>query len=84
MNAPDRLPDAGHADISIVASTPDVARQVAEILRRCFTSTEQRSFPVDPYGGTRLQLTVDTTRTAEPARTWLESSAEKDHPRTEG
>ncbi|MEE1753532.1 hypothetical protein [Streptomyces sp. SP18CS02] len=51
------LPQAGHADIRIVAATPEVARVVAEMIRRCFPSTEQRSYPV-AGGGTRLHLTA--------------------------
>lgn len=45
-----------------------VARRVAEVLRHCFATTEQRSHPADAEGGNRLELTVDTTRAAEPAR----------------
>ncbi|MFH8657399.1 hypothetical protein [Streptomyces afghaniensis] len=64
----------GHAEVRIVAASPEVARRVAEILRHCFAATEQRSYPAGPDGGTRLDLTVDTTRAAEPARSWLETS----------
>ncbi|MGW0821737.1 hypothetical protein [Streptomyces sp. NPDC002845] len=64
----------GHAEVRIVAASPEVARRVAEVLRHCFAATEQRSYPAGIEGGTRLQLTVDTTRTAEPARSWLETS----------
>jgi hypothetical protein len=71
---PTETPSDGHAEVRIVAASPDVARRVAEVLRRCFAATEQRSYPASTEGGTRLQLTVDTTRAAEPARTWLESS----------
>jgi hypothetical protein len=67
-------PSDGYAEVHIVAASPEVARRVAEVLRRCFAATEQRSYPEGSGGGTRLQLTVDTTRTAEPARSWLESS----------
>ncbi|MET9438406.1 hypothetical protein [Streptomyces sp. NPDC006551] len=67
------LPQAGHADIRIVAATPEAARAVAEVIRRCFAGTEQRSYPV-PEGGTRLHLTVDTETAAEPARSWLTTS----------
>ncbi|WP_234436418.1 hypothetical protein, partial [Streptomyces venezuelae] len=49
------------------------ARAVAEVIRRCFAGTEQRSYPV-PGGGTRLHLTVDTETAAGPARTWLATS----------
>jgi len=65
---------AGHAEVRVVAASPEVARRVAEVLRRCFDSTEQRSYPAGPDGGTLLDLTVDTTHAAEPARSWLETS----------
>ena len=71
---PAETPSDGHADVRIVAASPEVARRVAEVLRRCFATTEQRSYPAGSTGGTRLQLTVDTTRAAEPARSWLETS----------
>ncbi|MGK5641636.1 DUF5994 family protein [Streptomyces sp. URMC 126] len=67
-------PPPGRADVRIVAASPDTARRVAEVLRRCFDSTEQRSYPAGREGGTRLHLAVDTTRPAEPARSWLETS----------
>lgn len=67
-------PSDGQADVQIVADSPEVARRVAEVLRRCFAATEQRSYPLDSEGGTRLQLTVDTSRAAGPARSWLETS----------
>ncbi|MGK5695330.1 hypothetical protein ACSNOJ_20945 [Streptomyces sp. URMC 128] len=74
----------GQAEVRIVAASPEVARRVAEILRHCFDATEQRSYPAGPDGGTRLDLTVDTTRPAEPARSWLETSRsmEDSHHRT--
>lgn len=71
---PMESPSDGHAEVRIVAASPEVARRVAEVLRRCFDATEQRSYPTGAEGGTRLQLTVDTTRAAEPARSWLETS----------
>ncbi|MGP3946818.1 hypothetical protein [Streptomyces sp. 6N106] len=71
---PPKSPSAGHAEVRIVAASPDVARQVAEVLRRCFAGTEQRSYPASADGGTLLHLTVDTTHTAEPARSWLVAS----------
>ncbi|MER6162326.1 hypothetical protein ABT147_43705 [Streptomyces sp. NPDC001868] len=67
-------PSNGHAEVRVVAASPEVARRIAEVLRRCFDATEQRSYPAGPDGGTRLDLTVDTTRAAEPARSWLETS----------
>lgn len=72
---PTHTPSDGHADVRIVAASPEVARRVAEVLRRCFAATEQRSYPAGSEGGTLLQLTVDTTRAAEPARSWLETSS---------
>jgi hypothetical protein len=75
------LPSAGHAEVRIVAATPEVARHVAEVLRRCFAATEQRSYPAGSDGGTRLHLTVDTAHIAEPARSWLvtSQSSQDDH-----
>ncbi|MFE1444526.1 hypothetical protein [Streptomyces sp. NPDC058739] len=77
-------PSSGHAEVRVVAASPEVARRVAEVLRRCFAATEQRSYPAGPEGGTRLDLTLDTTRAAEPARSWLETSraAEDGRPAT--
>ncbi|MFD7615055.1 hypothetical protein [Streptomyces sp. NPDC059828] len=67
------LPQPGHAEIRIVAATPEAARAVAEVLRRSFAGTEQRSYPAQG-SGTRLHLTVDTETAAGPARSWLASS----------
>lgn len=67
------LPSAGHAEIRIVAATPEAARAVAEVIRRSFAGAEQRSYPV-LEGGTRLHLTVDTESAAEPALSWLATS----------
>ncbi|MEV4439731.1 hypothetical protein AB0K09_12035 [Streptomyces sp. NPDC049577] len=77
-----QLPPAGHAEVRVVAATPEVARKVAEVLRHCFASAEQRSYPAGTEGGTRLHLTVDTTRAAGPARSWLAASQPSvdDHP----
>lgn len=74
MKPAEPTPSAGHADIRIIATSPDTARRVAEVLRRCFDSTEQHSYPAGREGGTRLHLTVDTTHPAEPARSWLTTS----------
>lgn len=68
------VPPAGLADIRIIAASAETARHVAEVLRRCFDSTEQRSYPAGREGGTRLHLTVDTAHPAEPARSWLVTS----------
>lgn len=73
MKSPER-PPTGHAQVRILAATPEAARHVAEVLRRCFDATEQRSYPAGADGGTCLHLTVDTTRMAEPARSWLVTS----------
>ncbi|MGX1267031.1 hypothetical protein [Streptomyces phaeoluteigriseus] len=60
------LPSLGHAEVRIIARTPEAARAVAEALRGCFAGTEQRSYPgLD--GDTRLHLTVDTAASAGPA-----------------
>ncbi|MBT2389831.1 MULTISPECIES: hypothetical protein [Streptomyces] len=74
MTPAGRVPAAGRAEVRIVAASPATARQVAEVLRRCFSATEQRSYPAGHDGGTRLHLTVDTTHPAEPARSWLVAS----------
>ncbi|NEY35169.1 hypothetical protein GTU99_23815 [Streptomyces sp. PRKS01-65] len=71
---PLEAPPDGRAEVHIAAASPEVARRVAEVLRHCFAATEQRSYPAGADGGTRLELTVDTSRAAEPARSWLESS----------
>lgn len=68
------LPSEGYAEVRVVAATPDVARRVAEVLRRCFASAEQRSYPAGQEGGTRLHLTIDTTQAAGPAQSWLSAS----------
>ncbi|WP_328842020.1 hypothetical protein [Streptomyces europaeiscabiei] len=75
-------PSDGHAEVRVVAASPEVARRVAEVLRRCFDATEQRSYPAGPDGGTRLDLTVDTTHAAEPARSWLETSRSAENGRS--
>ncbi|MDN3023514.1 hypothetical protein [Streptomyces sp. S.PB5] len=79
-----QAPSDGHAEVRIVAASPEVARRVAEALRRCSAATEQRSCPAGADGGTRLTLTVDTTRAAEPEQSWLESSrsAQDSRPRS--
>ncbi|MER5471140.1 hypothetical protein ABZX90_30145 [Streptomyces sp. NPDC002935] len=79
MQSPKSLSD-GHAEVRVVAASPEVARRVAEVLRRCFAATEQRSYPASTDGGTRLQLTVDTNHPAEPARSWLETSRSSGKP----
>ncbi|MFF1507180.1 hypothetical protein [Streptomyces sp. NPDC058326] len=73
------LPQAEHAEIRIVSATPEAARAVAEVIRRCFAGAEQRSYPV-PGGGTLLHLTVDTETAAGPARTWLATSRQPTGP----
>ncbi|WP_175411012.1 hypothetical protein [Streptomyces sp. TRM64462] len=80
------LPSTGHAEVRIMAATPEAARRVATVLRRCFAATEQRSYPAGGEGGTRLHLTVDTGHAAEPARSWLASSRSPlgDEPRADG
>ncbi|MFG2990908.1 hypothetical protein ACGFZK_16745 [Streptomyces sp. NPDC048257] len=63
------LPSLGHAEVRIIAHTPEAARAVAEALRGCFAGAEQRSYP-GLEGDTRLHLTVDTATPAGPARPW--------------
>ncbi|MER5196320.1 hypothetical protein ACWD3J_23570 [Streptomyces sp. NPDC002755] len=83
MEPPEPL-SAGNVDVRLVASSPEAARQVAEVLRRCFASSEQRSYPVGTVAGaTRLHLTVDTARAAEPARSWLVTSGPSGNGRTQ-
>ncbi|WP_412079287.1 hypothetical protein ACLF6K_23235 [Streptomyces xanthophaeus] len=67
------MPSPGHAEVRIIAHTPEAARAVAEALRHCFASAEQRSYPALD-GKTRLHLTVDTAKPAGPARSWLAAS----------
>ncbi|MEU6771803.1 hypothetical protein [Streptomyces sp. NPDC046759] len=76
------LPSKDRAEVRVVAATPEVARRVAEVLRRCFASTEQRSYPAGREGGTRLHLTLDTASAAEPARSWLATSESTDQDRS--
>ncbi|MEU9026294.1 hypothetical protein AB0D46_01905 [Streptomyces sp. NPDC048383] len=57
----------GHAEVRIIARTPEAARAVAQALRHSFAGTEQRSYP-GPDGGTRLHLTVDTATPADHDR----------------
>jgi hypothetical protein len=80
MKSPE-LPSAGHAEVRIVAADPEAARHVAEILRRRYAAAEARSYPAGADGGTRPHLTVDSTRMAEPVRSWLltSQSSRDDH-----
>ncbi|MDQ1009516.1 hypothetical protein QFZ82_004001 [Streptomyces sp. V4I23] len=80
---PPEPPEDGRAEVRIVAASPETARRVAEVLRHCFASTEQRSYPAGSDGGTRLHLTVDITQTAERARPWLAASRSSDQDRTQ-
>ncbi|MFF3455751.1 hypothetical protein ACFYXH_15780 [Streptomyces sp. NPDC002730] len=85
MKSAQPVPGAGLAEVRIVATSPEAARRVAEVLRHFFTSTEQRSYPAGRDGGTRLHITVDTTHTPEPADStppWLvtSKSAASDRP----
>ncbi|MET8830628.1 hypothetical protein ABZX40_34835 [Streptomyces sp. NPDC004610] len=64
---PQTLPSLGHAEVRIIARTPEAARAVAETLRHRFAGAEQRSYPgLD--GDTRLHLTVDTATPVDDAR----------------
>ncbi|NBM17657.1 hypothetical protein [Streptomyces sp. GC420] len=80
MTDQERMPAEGHAEVRIVARNPETARRVAEVLRRSFAATEQRSYPAGE-DGTLLQLTVDTTHAAGHVRTWLSSSRYPDDDR---
>ncbi|MEU2158806.1 hypothetical protein ABZ532_27985 [Streptomyces sp. NPDC019396] len=80
---PPEPPSGGRTEVRIVAASPEAARRVAEVLRRCFAATEQRSYPAGSDGGTRLHLTVDTTHAAEPARSWLATSQSSEQDRTQ-
>ncbi|MFD7897140.1 hypothetical protein [Streptomyces sp. NPDC059743] len=80
---PSEPPSDWRADVRIVAVSPEASRRVAEVLRRCFAATEQRSYPADGESGTRLHLTVDTTRVAEPAQSWLVTSRSAGRDRTQ-
>ncbi len=67
------MPSVGHAEVRIIAHTPEAARAVAQALRHCFDGAEQRSYPgLD--GDTRLHLTVDTATPGGPARPWPATS----------
>jgi hypothetical protein len=70
---PQETPPDGHADVRIVAASPEAP---AGSRRAVAASPPERSpaIPRTPRGGTRLQLTADTTSAAEPARSWLETS----------
>ncbi|MGC9538227.1 hypothetical protein [Streptomyces sp. UG1] len=73
MQEPAETPSEGHADVRIVAASPEAARRVAEVLPPLLRSHRASSCPAGAGGGTRLELVVDTTRAAEPARSWLET-----------
>lgn len=67
MGTDSSLPAPDVAEVRITAASPEVARQVAQVLRVWFASTEQRSYPAGGRGsGTRLHLIVDTAHTPEP------------------
>ncbi|MGW2560546.1 hypothetical protein ACWCXB_15120 [Streptomyces sp. NPDC001514] len=83
MKPPEPPPSDGRAEVRIVAASPEAARRVAEAVRQCFAATEQRSYPAGSDGGTRLHLTVDTTHTAERARSWLAASRSSAQDRTQ-
>jgi len=79
-------PLSGRAEVRIVSTSPEVARQVADVLRRFFACDEGRSYPAGPEGtGTRLHLTLDPSYPARPLhRTWIETSrrpTDRTHPR---
>ncbi|MEU9572954.1 hypothetical protein AB0D62_24410 [Streptomyces massasporeus] len=54
------------AEVRIIAASPDIAQQVAQLLRRYLRCDEPRSYPAGPDGqGTLLHLTVDTGQVVE-------------------
>ncbi|MEE1941666.1 hypothetical protein V1L54_20005 [Streptomyces sp. TRM 70361] len=83
MESAEPVPSDERAEVRVVARSPEVARRVAEALRRCFAATEQRSYPAEGEAGTRLHLTVDTARPAGPARSWLAASQSSGDDRTQ-
>lgn len=63
------LPVPGLAEVRIIAATPEAARCVALAIRDCFEADEQRSYPAgEDNSGTRLNLTIDTTRRPSTTR----------------
>lgn len=64
---PPPLPEAGSAEVSIVAGSPEAARQIADMLGEHFRATEQRSYPTGSDGVTRLRLNVSTVVPHPPA-----------------
>lgn len=61
---PTKTPPDGHAEFHVVAASPEVGRRVAHAVRRHFTATEPRGCPAGVDDGTRLGISVATTRTA--------------------
>lgn len=84
VDEPSRLSARSRVEVRIVAGDPEAARQVADALRLLFAGAEQRSYPEGPSGtGTRLHLTLDTSHTGGPLRSWLDTSrppADQSHP----
>ncbi|MCX4763621.1 hypothetical protein OG562_22180 [Streptomyces sp. NBC_01275] len=73
----------GLAEVRVIAADPEVAQQVALVLRQVFHCDEPRSYPTGANGGgTLLHLTVDTGRAADADAAdgtsvpspWLDSS----------
>jgi hypothetical protein len=72
---PDRLSAPGRVEVRMLAEDPEAARRVADSLRVLFAGAEQRSYPAGRSGtGTRLHLTLDTSHTSDPPRSWLDAS----------
>lgn len=75
MDEPNRPSARSLVEVRVVAEDPEAARRVADALRILFAGGEQRSYPAGGSGrGTRLHLTLDTSRTAGPLRSWLDAS----------
>ncbi|GAA2764170.1 hypothetical protein GCM10010103_32110 [Streptomyces paradoxus] len=72
------LPMGDLAEVRIIATSPDIAQRVAQLLRRNLRCDEPRSYPAGPGGqGTLLHLTVDTGHVGEetlPQSPWLATS----------
>ncbi|MFC7305912.1 hypothetical protein ACFQVC_17005 [Streptomyces monticola] len=76
-----------HVEIRLIATNPDAARRVAQVLRGVLDCDEPRSYPTGREGdGTRLHMTADTPAPHARAahdRGWLadsHSQAGRTHP----
>lgn len=64
----------GRVEVRLASADPEAARRVADALRLLFAGDEQRSYPGASGTGTRLHLTLDASRAADPLASWLDSS----------